>query len=196
MRDLRRRALESHKTVSRKAASQVTSRASSRAPSQAASRQASDDEGNMSDSTAWSVNSIDDMLSADATEDVNEAWTQELRDRMEEIIDRKRSSVHGREATLAAYTHLLMSRYSYEEVTHKTSELFPALLKSVKAGSSEKEICLALRGLSSSSPDVVVNSNAISSYRPHNDHGSFRYCIRCHFYDTETHIHGRGRTSR
>lgn len=95
-----------------------------------------------------SVNSIDDMLSLDVPEDATEAWRQDLADRMEEIIDRKRSSVQGRETSLAQYNHILMSHYSYDEIQSKTSELFPALLKSVKAGSSEKEICLALRGQS------------------------------------------------
>jgi hypothetical protein len=39
-----------------------------------------------------------------------------------------------------------MSRYTCTEIEHKTSELFPALLKSVKAESSERETTLALRG--------------------------------------------------
>lgn len=95
-----------------------------------------------------SVNSIDDMISADTAEDVTEAWKQDLGDRMEEIIDRKRSSTQGREATLAAFGHILMSHYAFEEIQQKTSELFPALLKSIKSESSEKETSLALRGWS------------------------------------------------
>jgi hypothetical protein len=86
------------------------------------------------------------MLSADTPEDITEAWKQDLGDRLEEIIDRKRSSVQGRETTLAAYVHILMSHYVFGEIEHKMSELFPALLKSIKAESSEKETCLALRG--------------------------------------------------
>ena len=86
------------------------------------------------------------MLNFEIPEDAPQAWKQDLADRMEEIIDRKRSSVQGREATLAAYVHILMSRYAYDDVVHKTSELYPALLKSVKTESSEKETTLALRG--------------------------------------------------
>lgn len=71
-----------------------------------------------------------------------------LGDRIEEIIDRKRSSVQGREAALTAYVQFLMSRYAYDKVEKKVAELVPALLKSVKLESSEKETCLALRGLS------------------------------------------------
>jgi hypothetical protein len=97
--------------------------------------------------TCISVNSIDDMLSAEMPDDPTEAWIQELGDRIEEIIDRKRSSVQGREATLASYSHILMSRYAYNEIQHKLAELFPALLKSVKTESSEKETCLALRAI-------------------------------------------------
>ena len=92
-----------------------------------------------------SVNSIDDMLSADA-HDPTEAWKQEFNDRMEEIIDRKRSSVQGRETALMQYIYFLMSRYLNEEVEPKVEELLPALLKSVKTESSEKETSLALRG--------------------------------------------------
>jgi hypothetical protein len=95
----------------------------------------------------FSVNSIDDMLALDVPEDASEAWKQELGDRMEEIIDRKRSSVQGREVTLAQYAHILMSHYAFEEIQHKASELFPAFLKSIKAENTEKETCLALRGL-------------------------------------------------
>lgn len=86
------------------------------------------------------------MLAVDASDDT-EAWKQELGDRVEEIIDRKRSSVQGREATLMAYVHFLTSRYAFEEIDRKTTELLPALLKSVKTESSEKETCLALKGM-------------------------------------------------
>lgn len=154
MHDLRRQVLlESGKTVSKKAQSRLSSRntsgANSRTNSRTVSRNASDDEGDgdLSDSTNWSVNSIDDMLATEAPEDTTEAWKQELGDRIEEIIDRKRSSVQGRELTLAQYSHYLMSHYAHDEIELKTSELFPALLKSTKADSSEKETCLALRAL-------------------------------------------------
>jgi hypothetical protein len=86
------------------------------------------------------------MISSDLPEDATEAWKQDLGDRMEEIIDRKRSSVQGREASLAAYVYILTSRHVFSEIDPKVSELFPALLRSIKAGSSEKETCLALRG--------------------------------------------------
>jgi hypothetical protein len=86
------------------------------------------------------------MISGEAPEEVSESWQQELGDRIEEIIDRKRSSTQGREATLAAYIHIIMSRYASDDIESKTSELFPALLKSVKSDSSEKETSLALRG--------------------------------------------------
>jgi hypothetical protein len=103
-------------------------------------------------SVSGSINSIDDMLALDVPEDASESWKQELTDRMEEIIDRKRSSAQGREVTLAQYVHILMSHYALEEIRHKSSELFPAFLKSIKAENSEKETCLALRGLFTSSP--------------------------------------------
>jgi len=98
--------------------------------------------------TNLSTNSIDDMLAGESIEeDVEGTWQDVLGDRMEEIIDRKRSSEQGREKALAAYNYLLMAHYAYEEVENKLSELVPALLKSVKSDSSEKEASLALRAI-------------------------------------------------
>jgi hypothetical protein len=173
MRDLRRQALESHKTVSRKAQSKVSSRASSvsasRVTSQVSSRNVSrhgsDNEDEDSDGTNWrfagpgeknydpttnmaSTNSIDDMLSLEAGEyDGTDAWKQDLSDRMEEIIDRKRSSVQGRETAYAAYAHILTTRYAFDEVDRRVSELLPAFLKSVKSEASERETFLAIRAI-------------------------------------------------
>ncbi|KAA8571497.1 hypothetical protein EYC84_001497 [Monilinia fructicola] len=111
-------------------------------------RHVSDEEdGNLTDddSTTWSVNSIDDMLDAQEPHEVSDTWAQDLHNRIEEIIDRKRSSAEGREHTLMAYNHYLMARYCYDEIEGKISELYPALCKSIKAGTGEKEACLALR---------------------------------------------------
>jgi hypothetical protein len=99
------------------------------------------------------------MLSTDAPEDAPEAWKQRLADLIEEIIDRKRSSVQGREASLAEYVHNLMCHYAFEEISHKTAELFPAFLKSVKAESSDKETSLALRGIYFISLDLEEESD-------------------------------------
>ncbi|APA12221.1 hypothetical protein SS1G_10787 [Sclerotinia sclerotiorum 1980 UF-70] len=153
-RDLRRRVLESHKTVSKKAASRVGSKnasaVNSRTQSRNVSRHGSDEEdGTLSDddSTTWSVNSIDDMLDAQEPHEASATWDQELNDRMEEIIDRKRSSEEGRERTLMAYNHYLMVRYCYDEIESKIGELYPALCKSIKPETGEKEACLALRAV-------------------------------------------------
>lgn len=93
-----------------------------------------------------STNSIDEMISTDGPGDAPEIWKQDLGDRMEEIIDRKRSSVQGREATLAQFVYIVMGHFAFDQINSKASELFPALLKSIKAGSSEKETSTALRG--------------------------------------------------
>ncbi|KAF2841908.1 IFRD domain-containing protein [Patellaria atrata CBS 101060] len=159
MHDLRRQALESGKTVSRKARSRQSSARSSRANSATNSRAASrnpsrsrqgsdDEEGNFSDDTNFSINSIDDILST--TDDVDEpsnAWKVELGDRIEQLIDRKRSSVQGREETLSAYIRILTGNPAKEEITHKLGEFIPALLKSIHSGASELETVLALKAL-------------------------------------------------
>ncbi|MCJ1285052.1 hypothetical protein MMC26_004389 [Xylographa opegraphella] len=155
MHDLRRQALESGKTVSRKAKSKQSSTASSRGNSaansrpvsKAASRAGSDDEGELSDETSFSVNSIDEMIAVDDSEAATEAWKLELAERIEETIDRKRSSVSGREATLTAYIRILTSAYAEDEIRGKEMDLVASFLKSIKAETSEKETILAMKAL-------------------------------------------------
>ena len=148
--------MESHKTVSRKAQSKQSSKASSRANSAVNSRVASknvsragsDDEegGNLSDETSFSVNSMEEMLTVEDTDQPSEEWRTELADKMEETIDRKRSSVQGREITLATYVRILTSHYAEEEIRGKKNDLVASFLKSIKAEASEKETVLALKG--------------------------------------------------
>ncbi|KAI4137352.1 MAG: hypothetical protein LQ341_005179 [Variospora aurantia] len=159
MHDLRRQALESGKTVSRKARSKNGSPAPSRpnsAPSsratsrsRAVSRAGSDEEenGNLSDETSFSTNSIDELLNGDASDPITDAWRADLADRIQELIDRKRSSVQGREKCLAIYVRTLTSQYAEEDIRGKESELVPAFLKSIKAETSERETILAMKAL-------------------------------------------------
>lgn len=195
MHDLRRQALESGKTISRKARSKQSSPASSRPnsvpPSRTASRNTSragsdeDEGGDLSDETSFryhqiyfaslrahvqnnvkpgnqfhrpvanfdlganhsiSVNSIDDVLKSEV-EQSTEAWTNDLADRIAEIIDRKRSSIQGRENCLTIYIRILTTQYAEEEIRGKEAELVAAFLKSIKTESSEKETVLAIKGL-------------------------------------------------
>lgn len=95
---------------------------------------------------AKSVNSIDEMLTPDNNEQSTEAWRAELADRIEELVDRKRSSVQGREKCLTTFIRILTSQYAEEEIRGREAELVAALLKSIKAESSEKETVLAIKG--------------------------------------------------
>ncbi|KAI4090148.1 MAG: hypothetical protein LQ344_004933 [Seirophora lacunosa] len=159
MHDLRRQALESGKTVSRRAKSKNASPASSRpnsAPSsraasrsRAVSRAGSDDEenGNLSDETSFSTNSIDELLTWEASDPITDAWRADLADRIQELIDRKRSSVQGREKCLAIYVRTLTAQYAEEDIRGKESELVIAFLKSIKAETSERETILAMKAL-------------------------------------------------
>lgn len=160
MHDLRRQALlESGKTVSRKARSRVVSTASSkansklnspaqsRATSRNRSRQGSDDEEYLSDGTAWSSNSIDDILNSDDADVPADAWKTELNNRVEQIVDRKRSSTEGRAESLNAYAHILMARYAKDDIESRVDELLPAILRSVKSETTERETVTALRAL-------------------------------------------------
>lgn len=85
-------------------------------------------------------------MAGDESEQVPDAWRTELADRIEEIIDRKRSSVQGRETTLAAYIRILTAAYVAEEIRGKETSLITSFLKSIKAETSEKETILATKG--------------------------------------------------
>jgi hypothetical protein len=94
-----------------------------------------------------SVNSIDEAL-ASADHNVNlDVWKEELSERIEQILDRKRSSVAGREESLAAYCRLLTYRFLGEELEGKVDGLVAAMLKSIKTEPSEKEAAHALKAL-------------------------------------------------
>ena len=153
MHDLRKQVLlESKKTTSRKAASKAhtpsgskpTSPTHSRVGSAAPSRNVSDDESEVSD---WGNSSIDELLSEGADDTPQDALTADLYQRIEQILDKKRSSTEGRELTLNAFTTDLIRHYSKPEIQSRMSDLLPAVLKCVKAGQSEREMALGLKAI-------------------------------------------------
>jgi len=157
-RDLRKQALglESGKTVSRKARSKQgtpsTSRGNSMGPSRGGSRVPSrnasdDDEDESGDAMQWGTNSTDDMIAPEDVDEAPEAWISGFNERIDEICDRKRSSVQGREESLIAFISYLTRHFAQQEVKVKVNELLPALLKSVKAGQTERETVLALKAI-------------------------------------------------
>lgn len=166
--DLRRRALESRKTVSRKQALKVTSTPSSpassrpgsnstsRAGSRNVSRQGSDEEdGNLSDSTAWSTNSIDNMLAADD----GATWETELSTRIENILGRNRRRLEQREEDLRYYVALLRAHVAADEIASSTTQLTKMFLKALASESSEVETTLALKAL-----DITVLTDRGEDY--------------------------------
>ncbi|KAL2023798.1 hypothetical protein VTK56DRAFT_1065 [Thermocarpiscus australiensis] len=162
MSELRRRALQSGKTLSRKARSKPesglssanhspntspgNSRAGSRANSRPGSRYASEDEfasdDELDDVMTMSTNSVsgDDDLSTNT-------WAERLQDRVTELQDRKRSSVQGREATLRAYAHLLRHHFAQGQIARSVTDIMPVFLRSIRSGSSDEERLLALKAL-------------------------------------------------
>ncbi|KAJ5613506.1 hypothetical protein N7528_007160 [Penicillium herquei] len=153
MPDLRRQIFESGKTVSRKAASREASRTNSHASSKqtsrqssrAASRQPSDDEdaGYLSDETAMSIGSLDD----ENPEQDNADWPTELAERIHELLDRKRSSVQGREEALTAFCRLTKYHFAEDVTRVFAGELLIAFCKSVRTESSVLETTQALRAI-------------------------------------------------
>lgn len=155
MRDLRRRALESHKTVSKKALSKQSSKVSNVANSRNVSTNVSEidpdedahqDYSDLSDSTNSSAHGADEII-FELPDDHFQAWKEDLKLVIQEITDRKRSSVEGREKSLASYNYIVSHRYAAAEIASSLPELIPALLKSVKKEDSEKETLLAMKAL-------------------------------------------------
>lgn len=147
-------ALESKKTVSKrlqeKLSTQVSSRATSNAGSNPASRiqsrQVTDDEddGYESDSTnAMSIGSWADR----ETRDLPEVGHGDFKLLIEELLERKGSTIGGRELALRRYAAYLSRHVATSEVEPKVNELMGSFLKSIRSHESELEVCLALRAI-------------------------------------------------
>ncbi|KAF7574450.1 IFRD domain-containing protein [Pyrenophora tritici-repentis] len=157
MRDLRKQALESHKTLSRKARSRVASTTASKtnsavaspAQSRAASRtrQEFSDEEDFSDGTAYSTASIDDVLNSEDVDIPEDVWKTELNTRIEQITNLKRSSTDGRTESLTAYAHILMARYAKDEIEREVVQLVSSMVRSIRQETTENEAVAALKAL-------------------------------------------------
>ncbi|SZF05832.1 unnamed protein product [Blumeria hordei] len=151
MRDLRRRALECNKTVSKKAQSRV-SRASPAANPHAVSTNQrfhqSDGEGSTSiKCTNWSAGHPDEIINPKQTSCKSERWKQNIEDCMSKIVDRKKYSARDREINLAQYVDLLTNNYVHEAIQSKNDEIYPILMKIINSECSENETCHALRAV-------------------------------------------------
>lgn len=90
-----------------------------------------------------SIGSLDD----ENPEQDNPDWEQELGDRIQEILDRKRSSVQGREEALQAFCRLTKYHYAVEEIHSVVGELLAAFERSVRTEISVREATLGLRAI-------------------------------------------------
>lgn len=77
----------------------------------------------------------------------NPDWEQELGVRIQEILDRKRSSVQGREEALQAFCRLTKYHYAVEELNGTVDELLAAFARSVRTEASTREASLGLRAI-------------------------------------------------
>lgn len=93
-----------------------------------------------------STNSVDDFLNGDDAELAPDAWKANLHERIEQIVDRKRSSTEGRAESLNGFAHILMARFAKDDVESRVSELVPSILKSIRAETTERETVNALKG--------------------------------------------------
>lgn len=65
---------------------------------------------------------------------------------MMQITERKKSSFASREEAFSAYIQILCAKYAKEEIYPKKADLIDSMLRSVKAGRTEKEGLLASKG--------------------------------------------------
>lgn len=100
-----------------------------------------------------SATSLDDL--GDNIEAENPNWAEELQEHIEDILNRKRSSIQGREESLSAYCRLSKYHYVEEEIRGHLHALLVAFSRSVKTESSIRETTLALRALEL----IAVSSN-------------------------------------
>jgi hypothetical protein len=104
--------------------------------------------GHRANSPSSSINSIDELLASDDFNDqAPDLIKQELRDRIEELIDRKGSSNKGREECLTSYIRILNSHYIADALYGCVPDLISSFSRSIKAESSEREAMLALKAL-------------------------------------------------
>ncbi|CAG8929545.1 unnamed protein product, partial [Penicillium nalgiovense] len=95
------------------------------------------------DDTSMSIGSFDD----ENPEQDNPDWEAELAERIQEILDRKRSSVQGREEALQAFCRLSKYHYTVEEIHGTIPDLLAAFERSVRTEISVREATLGLRAI-------------------------------------------------
>lgn len=167
MRDLRGQALESKKTISRKAQLRESVRASQnsnlRSNIQGYSCHEADNKFKSSDCGNLTEKVVNDEKNLEIIGKSSDLWSLEIKDLIEEIKEKKRSTTQGREKALSRYTNNLKSHYAFEEITGKSRELTPALLRSIKGNVSEKEACNALLAISLTAITIPseINYNSI-----------------------------------
>jgi Interferon-related developmental regulator (IFRD) len=97
---------------------------------------------------ARSINSIDELLASDDfNEQAPEVQKQELVDRIAELCERKGSSYKGREDCLTSYIRILTAHHLADELYGRVADLVPALMRSIKVESTEREAVLALKAI-------------------------------------------------
>lgn len=101
----------------------------------------------LTDGSSSGANSIDDLLNGENPDIPLDAWKGELQTRIEQIEDRKRSSTEGRADSLNAFAHILMARYAKDDIDSHMRELLPAMLRSIRQETSERETVTALKGM-------------------------------------------------
>lgn len=101
--------------------------------------------------TIYSIGSLDD----ENPEQDNEDWPQELADRVQELLERKRSTVQGREEALAAFCRLTKYHYAEEEIRASVADLLTTFARSVRTETSTRETTNALRAIEL----LVITSN-------------------------------------
>ena len=149
MRDhLRKQALESGKTVSRKARSRTVTPSASRTPSRAPTASSSPRIPSTSDDDLDDLDPAadpDNPLASPTTDPDPADWPAFTTARIAELCHPKRRAAPAREASLRQLVAALTRHVAAAELRPRAPQLLPALLKSARAGAPPREAALALQ---------------------------------------------------
>lgn len=142
------------------------SKSASKSASRATSTYTTDDEYDTDDASIASIDSTESFIEAN----LEQNWETAFNDCVEEILERKGSSVQSREMSLSRLLNFLTLRIPVRELAARNTTLVSAISKMLKSARSEKEALLCIKSLSIlyiMSPDngeiYTTISNALKS---------------------------------
>lgn len=93
------------------------------------------------------MSSFGDLRLSDPDDDEHaDSTSHDFKLLLEELVERKGSTVQGRELALSRYVAYTSRHVETREIAAKAEALMGSFMKSINRNDSEKEVCLALSG--------------------------------------------------